>query len=142
MAKKTATILGIIFILLGLVGFISPGFLHAHLSPMHNLIHIISGIVAVYVAQARSERAARNFCLGFGVFYFLLGVTGFFVGHNALEDVEVKLEAPADVDVNAHHETNHWRLIPGQLELGTRDHTLHVAIGLVFIAGGLASKRS
>ena len=48
MAKTVCKILGVVFILVGLVGFVSPGFLGTHLSTTHNLVHLISGAVALY----------------------------------------------------------------------------------------------
>ena len=33
-----------------------------------------------------------------------------------------------------------WRVIPGQLELGTMDHIVHVLLGVVFLIGGFLTK--
>ena len=42
MAKTISTVLGVVFILIGLIGFFAPGFLGTHLSVAHNLVHLIS----------------------------------------------------------------------------------------------------
>src|SRR5687767_12847220 len=77
MAKTIATILGIVFILVGLIGFAAPGLLGAHLSTAHNVIHLVSGAAALYLGLKGSLSAARMFCLVFGAVYLLLGVAGF-----------------------------------------------------------------
>lgn len=52
MAKTIATILGAGFVLIGLIGFLAPGFLHTHLSLTHNFIHLVSGAAALYFGLA------------------------------------------------------------------------------------------
>src|SRR5215212_6489885 len=64
MAKTICKLLGVVFILVGLIGFAKSDLLGAHLSTAHNLVHIISGAVALY----------------FGSVYLLLGVVGFIMG--------------------------------------------------------------
>jgi hypothetical protein len=80
MAKTVCKILGVVFILVGLIGFVSPGFLGTHLSLTHNLVHLISGAVALYFGFAATLSAARLFCIIFGVVYALLGICGFLLG--------------------------------------------------------------
>jgi hypothetical protein len=115
MAKTIALILGIVFIIVGLAGFAAPNLLGAHLSTSHNLIHLISGIVAVYFGWMGSLSGARLFCIIFGVVYLLLGIVGFFVGGGP---------------------ERMWDVIPGSLMLGTMDHIIHIVLGIVFLAGG------
>ena len=59
MAKTIATILGVVFILVGIVGFISHDFLGTHLTMAHNLVHIVSGALALYFGLAGSLSAAH-----------------------------------------------------------------------------------
>src|ERR687889_847992 len=80
MAKTICTILGVVFILVGIMGFIVPDLLGTHLSLVHNLVHIISGAAALYFGLAGSLSGARTFCLAFGAVYLLLGVAGFLLG--------------------------------------------------------------
>jgi uncharacterized protein DUF4383 len=129
MAKTIATVLGIVFILVGLVGFIVPGFLGTHLSLAHNLVHIISGAVALYFGLAGTLAGARLFCLVFGAVYLLLGVVGFVLGKEGTATV-------AHIGPDAHL----FALIPGQLELGTMDHYVNILLGVVFLIGGLITK--
>lgn len=119
MAKTIALIMGIVFILVGLVGFVSHNFLGTHLSTAHNLIHLISGAVSLYLGLRGSLSAARLFCLVFGGVYLLLGVVGFLLGTGAERMLA---------------------LIPGTLELGTMDHIIHVLIGIVYLIGGFLTR--
>src|SRR5918912_1167941 len=52
MAKTIATILGVVFILVGICGFFAPHLLGTHLSTTHNLVHLISGIVYALLGVA------------------------------------------------------------------------------------------
>jgi hypothetical protein len=118
MAKRIATILGIVFLLVGVIGFVSRDFLGAHLTTPHNLVHIISGAVALYLGLAGSLSAARLFCLVFGIVYLLLGIVGFLLGTGSDRMFDV-----ANI-----------------LHLGTMDHIIHIALGIIFLIGGLLTK--
>ncbi len=117
MAKTIATVLGVAFILVGIIGFISPGFLGTHLSLTHNLVHIISGAVALYFGLAGSLSGARLFCIVFGAVYLLLGVVGFLLGTGPDRMFNVAV-----------------------LHLGTMDHLIHIALGAIFLIGGFLTK--
>src|SRR5262245_50794127 len=77
MTKQIATILGGILVVAGLVGFAAPGLMGMHLSPVHNVIHLASGALALCFGLAGSLSAAKSFCTLFGLVYGLLGVLGF-----------------------------------------------------------------
>jgi hypothetical protein len=130
MAKTFATVLGVIFVLLGIIGFINHDFLGMHLSNAHNWIHLISGIVALYFGTATDLRAAKNFDYTFGVLYLLLGFVGFLVGRPAIATV------PGGAG-NMAADSRLWRLIPGTLEFGSPDHTVHIILGALFIIGAV-----
>ena len=131
MANRIATILGIAFLLVGILGFVVPGFLGAHLSLVHNLVHIISGAVALWLGLKGSPSAAKTFCIVFGAVYLLLGIAGFVAGSDA-----------ANVSTGIPHgtDTKILKVIPGLLELGTVDLVIHVLLGAVFLIGGFATK--
>ena len=120
MAKRICTVLGVVFLLVGLAGFAIPDLLGAHLSLAHNVVHLVSGAVALYLGLKGTEDAARTWCWVFGAVYLLLGLAGFVAGAGADRTLVV---------------------IPGQLELGTMDHVIHVALGAVFLVGGFMSRR-
>ncbi len=129
MAKTVCTILGVVFLLVGVVGFVAPGLGGFHLSLAHNLVHIVSGALALYFGLAGTLANARLFSIIFGVVYGLLGVAGFAAGSPA---------APSMAGMAAD---NHLlKVLPGALELGTSDHTFHILLGIVFIAAGALSR--
>ena len=120
MAKTVATILGVVFLLVGIVGFINHDFLGTHLSTTHNLVHIISGAISLYFGLAGSLGGARTFCIVFGVVYALLGVAGFLLGSGP----DRMFEALSSLG----------------LHLGTMDHIVHILLGALYLIGGLATK--
>ena len=131
MAKTICTILGIVFILVGICGFIVPDLLGTHLSLMHNLVHIISGAVALYFGLAGSLSGARMFCIVFGIVYLLLGVAGFLAGDGGAHTMANMPNA---------NDNNLLKVITGQLELGRMDHIVHILLGIVFLIGGFITK--
>ncbi|HKG23748.1 MAG TPA: DUF4383 domain-containing protein [Blastocatellia bacterium] len=130
MAKRIATILGIGFLLVGIIGFIAPAFLGTHLSMTHTIIHLVSGAAALYLGLRGTPEQARLFCIVFGIVYGLLGVAGFLFGSSM---------TPA-AGIPGPHDDRLLKVIPGMLELGTPDHALHILLGLIFLIGGFMSK--
>lgn len=129
MAKTIATVLGAAFILVGLIGFVAPGLLGFHLSTAHNLVHLISGAAALYFGLAGTLAGARLFDLVFGAVYGLLGVAGFVAG------------APGTPSMpGMAADSRLLKVIPGVLELGTSDHSLHILLGIAFLVGGLLTR--
>ena len=120
MAKRVCTVLGVVFLLVGLAGFAMPGALGMHLSPAHNVVHLVSGAIALYLGLKGAESAARTFCWVFGAVYLLLGLAGFLAG------------AGPDRTLT---------LAPGTLEFGTMDHVVHVLLGAIFLVGGFLNRR-
>ncbi|HVS21019.1 MAG TPA: DUF4383 domain-containing protein [Pyrinomonadaceae bacterium] len=114
MAKTVCKLLGVIFVLVGIAGFAAPTLLGAHLTMPHNLVHIVSGLIALYFGFAGSAGGARGFCLLFGLVYLLLGVVGWFMGTGP----------------------DHMFSIGTLLMLGKMDHIIHILLGVIFLAGG------
>jgi hypothetical protein len=131
MAKTICKILGVVFLLVGICGFVAPGMLGTHLSLAHNLVHIISGAIALYFGFAGSPSGARTFCLAFGAVYLLLGVVGFVMG----------APGASTIAGMAHEDARLWKVLPGTLELGQMDHIVHVLLGVVFLVGGLLGRK-
>jgi hypothetical protein len=77
MTRTLCKVLGFVFLIVGLAGFAAPNLLGMHLTPVHNVIHLVSGALALYFGYAGSLDAARAFCWAFGAVYLLLGVLGF-----------------------------------------------------------------
>ena len=122
MAKTVCKILGVVFVLVGVLGFVSPRLLGAHLFMAHNLVHIVSGVIALYFGFAGSLSGAKAFCLVFGVVYLALGILGMALG------------APMG------EEPRMWHV--GPLDLGQADHGIHILLGVIFLAGGLFTKKA
>ena len=117
MAKTVAKLVGVVFILVGIVGFVAPNLLGAHLGKLHNAVHLVSGALSLYFGISGSLASARKFCIIFGLVYGLLGVVGYFVG------------------TGPHHMLELPKLL-----LGTRDHIIHIAIGALYLIGGFTTK--
>jgi len=132
MAKTICKLLGLVFIIVGIAGFIKPGLLGTHLSMAHNAVHIVSGLIALYFGFAGSLGGARGFCLAFGAVYLLLGIVGYVMGAPG----SPTMANMADMGPDSHL----WKVLPGTLELGTADHAVHILLGVVFLAGALLTK--
>ena len=131
MAKLVCKLLGVVFVLVGVAGFVMPGFLGTHLSLAHNAVHLISGAIALYFGFAGSPSAARTFCLAFGAVYLLLGIVGFVMG----------APGASAIAGMTMEDSKLWKVLPGTLELGRMDHIVHCLLGVVFLGGGLLGGR-
>jgi hypothetical protein len=123
MAKTVCKLLGLVFLIVGIAGIFSHNLLGAHLNMAHNMVHIVSGVIALYFGFSGSYSGARGFCLVFGLVYLLLGVCGWLLG------------------TGAEHMFN---IPPGNsplLMFGKMDHIIHVLLGVVFLAGGAMGGR-
>ena len=130
MAKDFATVLGIGLILVGVFGFVIPDPLGMHLSALHSVVHIATGLVALWLGFWGSASAAKTFCIGFGAVYVLLGIAGFALG----------VAGAPSAGVPGPHDAHMLKLLPGMLELGAADHVIHVLLGALFLAGGVTTK--
>ncbi|MBO0858760.1 MAG: DUF4383 domain-containing protein [Chloracidobacterium sp.] len=119
MAKAICKVLGVVFLIIGLLGFFSPNLLGMHLSGIHNIIHLISAALALYFGFVASPSAARAFSLIFGAVYLALGALGFL--------------NPAPVA-----ELLHARQARGGPRSLTADNIVHLLLGAIFFIGGLA----
>lgn len=85
--KRLAIIAGVIFLIVGIAGFIPAlcpnGMLFGifAVDTMHNIVHLATGAVAIALGLA-SESAARNFFRVFGIVYALVTVMGFVAGRD------------------------------------------------------------
>ena len=81
-------LLGIVFILIGAAGFFMDPLIVFEVDPVHNIIHILSGIVALALAGTYAN--ARMYLMVFGAVYGLVAVLGFTVeGGNILNLIVV-----------------------------------------------------
>jgi hypothetical protein len=116
MSKTVAKIMGVVLLLVGILGFtrvLDP--LGAHIGPgyaAHNMVHLVSGVLALYFGFAGTLGGAKIFCTVFGLIYLLLGIVGLGMG-------------------NLHI---------GPLMLGKADHGIHLIVGALFLVGGLITR--
>lgn len=114
MLQTLAKVFGAVFLLVGILGFIPGVTTDGHLlgifdvSPLHNIIHIASGLVAL--ALSMSEKNAQLYFRVFGVVYGLVTVIGFIQGTTVL----------------------------GLIGVNVADNLLHLAITAVALYAGFA----
>ncbi len=121
MANRIATVLGVVFLLVGVLGFVMPTVLGMHLTLAHNVIHLVSGAIALWLGLKGTPSGAKTFCIVFGAVYLLLGICGYLLGTG---------------------DDRILTLIPDQLMFGTMDHLIHIALGVIFLIGGFATRTS
>jgi hypothetical protein len=76
MTRTVCRIIGFALMGTGFIGFFQPHFLGMHLTPVHDVIHMVSGGLALFFGYAASQ-GSKGFTLTFGAIYLLLGVLGF-----------------------------------------------------------------
>ncbi|MEX2152466.1 MAG: DUF4383 domain-containing protein [Gemmatimonadaceae bacterium] len=122
MVRRVAMIFGIVFLLVGILGFISPGGMEMGADPapakllglfevnlLHNIVHLLFGVWGL--VASRSFAGAKMFAQVGGVIYIVLAVLGFV--------------APTT-----------FGLIP----IGGNDIWLHAVLGLVLAGVGFTAK--
>ena len=117
--KTACLIIGIIFLAVGIMGFVANPVIGDsmdaifHADPVHNSVHIISGVLFLIFALAAPSRAGFFLKL-FGVVYFLLGIVGVAtIGDSGMTT------------------------ILGFLHVNGADNYLHIVLGLVIFLAGL-----
>ena len=121
MARTICRVFGVAFVLAGLGGFAMPHLLGFHLTLIHNLVHLATVVLALYLGFAGSAGAVRTFCIVFGGVYLALGVLGFL--------------APGVVAaVIGHPLVDSNELMP--------DNVFHIVVGAVFLLAGLTGPRT
>ena len=122
-AKTAALAIGIIFIVVGLLGFIDNPIVGSsekaifHADTVHNMVHIISGLLFVLVAMA-APASASTVMIIFGIVYLLIGILGITsVGENGMAKVL------------------------GFLHVNAADNYLHIALGIVIALAGMITRR-
>ncbi len=89
MLKQAATLFGVVFLLLGILGFV-PGITNDqmllgifHVNAAHNVVHLLSGAIALWAGMT-SAAYARTYFRVFGIVYALVAVLGFATGNGLL----------------------------------------------------------
>jgi hypothetical protein len=119
-ARLYATLIGGVLVIAGIIGFFysasfgSPGkvddvFGLLSVNAWHNIVHVLTGAVGLLVAGY----AARQYAYGLGALYIVVAVWGFAIGGG--------------------------ESILGFLPVNTADNFLHLILGVLGIAAGLAT---
>jgi hypothetical protein len=117
MAKTLAIVFGIVFVLVGLLGFIDNplvgegGLFHTNL--MHDLVHIVLGLVLLYVAYKATAKTGLTLKV-IGAIYLVLAILGFFM----IPDGGALIGA----------------------EMNGADHWLHIVLAIVLLGAGFMAK--
>ncbi len=105
MQKTILTILGVVFLAIGVVGFVNNPLLGVfEVDALHNIIHILSGALAL-LAVGMGAGAMKTFSRVFGIVYGLVAVLGFVSGDNVL----------------------------GLIMVNTADNVLHLILAVIFL---------
>ncbi len=111
-ARIAAIVIGIVFVLIGLLGFFNNPVLGLFLvNPAHNIVHIVSGVVLL--AGAYSSLGSSTALKIVGVVYAIIAILGFFmVGADGM--------------------------LFGFIAMNTADQWLHVVLAVVILVAGFA----
>ena len=114
MAKKLAMVFGIVFVLVGLLGFISNpivGSMGFFLTDtIHNIVHLLVGVLLL-IGAGMGARSSALWLKIFGVVYLVLFIDG--------------LVQPS---------------LLGFIAANTADTYLHLVLGIVLLIAGMSSK--
>ena len=89
MVKSAAVLFGVVFLLVGILGFVPAvtkdemllGIFHVNAA--HNVVHLLSGAIALFAGMT-SAGASRIYFRIFGVVYAAVAVMGFMMGDTLL----------------------------------------------------------
>ncbi len=114
LVKPLTWVLGVVLILVGVLGFFMPSPLLGifAVDTVHNLIHVVSGAVAL-IAAGTGEQNSRMYLIVFGLIYGLVTVLGFV------------MESP----------------LLGLISVNMADNYLHLVIAAVSLAVGFGGAR-
>ncbi len=112
MTTKISKILGVIFILVGLLGLVSNPIVGSgaifHTNLMHNLVHLLIGAILLWAST--SAHKAGKWMKILGAVYLLVAILGFISSSG---------------------------MVLGIVEVNTADNWLHVVLGLVLLFAGM-----
>lgn len=120
MAKTLALVFGIVFVLVGLLGFVSNPLVGANglfmTNGLHDIVHILFGIILIWASRS-GQASSVSWLKILGVVYLVLAVLGF-------------LLAPSGPS------------LLGLVTVNMADHWLHVVLGVVLLAAAFMSNSS
>ena len=115
LAKIYVVLSGAILVVVGIVGFFRHEMFNLTFPPAHNVFHLVSGAIALWAGLGKNANGPRRFGLIFGAIYTLVAIAGF-AGMRDLGSI--------------------------QLDLNTHFNFIHLGVGLLSLAAGLASTKT
>lgn len=114
-AKTIVLAFGVVLFFIGILGFfMNPVLGLFAVDTMHNLIHVVSGLLAFALAM-KSVGGAKLFGKTFGIIYAVLAVLGFFMSGGKILDL---------------------------LMVNAADNVLHAILALLFLFAGFSRTES
>lgn len=117
MAKTLAIVFGIVFVLIGILGWVPNPLVGANgiflTDHMHDVFHLVTGLVLLIVAFTVSRQSSLWLKIG-GVVYLLMAVVGWLMAPNG-------------------------GVVLG-MTVNMADHYLHLVLGIVLLVAGFAGK--
>ncbi len=118
MAKTLAMVFGVVFILVGVLGFVENPLVGAagifETDMLHNVVHLLFGIILLGVALKAQAKSALWLKI-LGVVYLLLAIIGFVM-------------------------VPEGGALLGLVHANAADHYLHIVLGVVLVAAGFLAK--
>ncbi|MEK2689450.1 hypothetical protein [Bdellovibrio sp. GT3] len=121
-AQESSVIVGTCLIVSGFIGFVMTNFLGMHLTPAHNMILLVSG-AALVAMGFKKEPVARKCAMIVGAFFAVIGVLGYVVGAPGIATTG-----------NMQRDDFLWIVSPEVLEMGSRDHNIHLLTAAILLA--------
>ncbi|MEA2701363.1 MAG: hypothetical protein QOE22_72 [Candidatus Parcubacteria bacterium] len=120
MAKTLAIVFGIVFVLVGILGFMGSGIAGPmgvfQTNTLHDLVHLLFGLILLVVAFTAPAGSAKWLKI-LGIVYLVLAVLGF-------------LLIPSG------------GLLLGIVLMNGNDHWLHLVLGIVLVIAGMSGRKS
>jgi hypothetical protein len=118
MAKTLLWVLGVVFLLVGVLGFVPNPLVGTgalfETNLLHDVVHLAFGVVFILVAMMAADKAPMTLMVG-GVVYLVVAILGF-------------LMVPSGGD------------LLGLVSTNVADHWLHVVLAVVLIGAGYMAK--
>lgn len=115
LAKLYVVLSGSILVIVGVAGFYRHEMFNLTFPLAHNLFHLLSGVIALWMGLGGGASGVRRFGLIFGAIYTVLAIAGF----AGLKDL-----GPVQLGLNSHY------------------NVIHLGIGLLSLTAGFLAAKS
>lgn len=130
MAHTLAALLGVVFLAMGVIGFVAPGFMGMHLNLTHSLIHIVTGATSLFFGMYGTSSGVGLLSFTIAAIYGVLGISGILFGG---------IEQHTISGVTHGMDESLLKVIPGRLEVAAADHAFHLVVAALYLVAGFLS---